>query len=92
MDAFEGGGSLELVSLSTPPHLQLGHGSRLRCNYDLHNTSLYSLKWYKDGEEFYRFMPSMDPMIEVFAVPGVSIDVRAHDAMKVFNYFYDHSS
>ena len=27
-------------------------------------------------------MPSMDPLIEVFAVPGVSIDVRAHYAMK----------
>ena len=71
-----GGGSLELISLSSPPHLQLGHGARLSCNYDLHNTSLYSLKWYKDGEEFYRFMPSMEPSIEVFAVPGVSIDVR----------------
>ena len=85
---FTGGGSLEMLGLSSPPHLQLGHSASLKCMYDLHNNSLYSLKWYKDGEEFFRFMPSISPNLEVFAVPGITIDVSQSNFKDSTNLIY----
>ena len=63
-------------SLSSPSHLQLGGRARLECPGPLDKVRLYSSKWFKDGEEFYRFMPSVLPHAEVFPVPGVTIDVK----------------
>jgi hypothetical protein len=37
--------------------LQVGESSSLRCDYDLEGDSLYSIKWYKDNQEFYRYKP-----------------------------------
>jgi hypothetical protein len=37
--------------------LQVGESSSLRCDYDLEGDSLYSIKWYKDNQEFYRYNP-----------------------------------
>lgn len=47
----------------------------LYCRYDLEGDRLYSVKWYKDDEEFYRFMPRIDPEKNVFDRPGVRVDV-----------------
>ena len=62
--------------LSFPPQLILGQSASLRCNFDLEGSNLYSVKWYKDGHEFFRYMPSMDRDYDVFDVPGVNINVR----------------
>ena len=40
----------------------------------MEGSELYSVKWYKDGQEFYRFMPSMPDHMDVFYVAGVTID------------------
>ena len=61
-------------------YMMSGHSASLVCKYDLQNSSLYSVKWYKNGQEFFRFMPSMSPATEVFAVPGVIIDVSTNIA------------
>ena len=70
-----GCGSLSMKALTVPNQLILGQSATLKCNYDLENSKLYSVKWYKDGQEFFRFMPSMENKIEVFQVTGVRIDV-----------------
>lgn len=36
---------------------------------------MYAVKWYKDGNEFYRYLPKENPQIQVFDVPGVHVDV-----------------
>jgi len=69
-----GCGSLSMKGLTVPKQLILGQSARLGCNYNLENSKLYSVKWYKDGQEFFRFMPSMENKIEVFPVKGVYID------------------
>ena len=66
---------LQLEELSSPAHLVLGQSASLVCNYNLANSSLYSLKWYKNGQEFFRFMPSLARSFEVFHVVGVNLDV-----------------
>ena len=70
-----GSGSLDLTGLVVPKQLILGQSTSLECKYDLEGSKLYSVKWYKNGEEFYRFMPSMENKYEVFRVSGVNIDV-----------------
>ena len=57
------------------PSLVLGQSAHLGCHYNLGNSSLYSVKWYKNGQEFFRFMPSMARTFEVFHVRGVNLDV-----------------
>ena len=60
---------------TVPGQLILGSGASLGCDYNLEGSRLYSVKWYKDGQEFFRYMPSMDNKIEVFSVRGVNVDV-----------------
>ena len=52
----------------------LGEGGLLECDYDLEESEVYSVKWYKDGNEFYRFLPRMEHQTAVFSVPGVKVD------------------
>ena len=85
---FLGAGSSQLLHISSPPHLQLGGRARLECftTPDADNMTLYSTTWFKDGQEFYRFMPSVLPHAEVFSVPGISIDVNCV-SYNLFIYF-----
>ena len=71
-----GAGSLSMRGLRVPKQLILGQSALLGCDYDLEESRLYSVKWYKDGKEFFRFMPSMEHNVQVFQVDGVSVDVR----------------
>ena len=70
-----GTGSLAMKGVTVPKQLILGQSATLECKFDLEGSKLYSVKWYKNGEEFYRFMPSMENQFEVFRVSGVNIDV-----------------
>ena len=79
-----GCGSLSMKGLSVPGQLILGSSADLVCNYALAGSKLYSVKWYKDGQEFFRFMPSMDTQIEVFPVRGVSVDVSRPSFLNEF--------
>ena len=65
--------------LRVPKQLILGQSALLGCDYDLEQSRLYSVKWYKDGKEFFRFMPSLEHKMQVFQVEGVNVDVRVRD-------------
>ena len=80
-----------MKGLRVPGQLILGSGASLGCDYNLEGSKLYSVKWYKDGQEFFRFMPSMDNKIEVFSVRGVSVDVSGK-LKKTFFLFFEISS
>jgi len=62
-----------MMNLTVPDQLVLGQSASLLCNYDLEGTQLYSVKWYKNGQEFFRYMPSMDEQFTVFNIPGVHV-------------------
>jgi len=57
-------------------HSIVGSSTRLECKYDLQGEELYTVKWYKDGHEFYRFLPSESPEIQTFNVTGVHVDQK----------------
>ncbi|XP_049764101.1 uncharacterized protein LOC126092519 [Schistocerca cancellata] len=64
-------------------HTVLHQNARLECHYDLEGESLYSVKWYKDGREFYRFVPRDTPPAQIFQLPGVVVDMNNSTASQV---------
>jgi hypothetical protein len=72
---FAGVEALRMTALKIPQHVVLNQTVRMECNFNLDRENLYSVKWYKDGHEFYRYVPKEQPDVHVFALAGVSVDV-----------------
>lgn len=68
--------SLRLVEVRIPNYVVKGSSAQLECLYDLDGESLYSVKWYKDGNEFYRYVPRDMPPAQTFLLPGVSVELH----------------
>jgi hypothetical protein len=66
---------LRLVNLKVPPTADIFQPVTLICEYDLESRNLYSVKWYKDECEFFRYMPDYDPQNLAFPTPGITLDV-----------------
>ncbi|XP_069175178.1 uncharacterized protein [Procambarus clarkii] len=47
-----------LRGVDVPQFAFAGGEATLSCTYDLRSTRLYSLKWYHNGTEFYRYVPT----------------------------------
>ncbi|ALC39735.1 beat-IIIc, partial [Drosophila busckii] len=67
---------LRLVEVRIPPYVVKGGSVQLECLYDLDGEALYSVKWYKDGNEFYRYVPRDNPPAQTFRLPGVAVDLH----------------
>lgn len=65
---------LSMTEIRIPKHIMRYEDAVLGCKYDLDGEALYSVKWYKDGYEFYRYVPRDMPPAQVFPLPGVDID------------------
>lgn len=74
--------SIENMKLNVPIAVRVGHSVTLGCDYEL-GTSLYSVKWYRNEEEFYRYVPKEAPAIKVFSVKGLDVDVSLSNAHNV---------
>lgn len=68
--------ALRMLELVVPQHVVRGQNIKLECNFNLDGETLYSVKWYKDGNEFYRYVPQNMPPVLVFQLPGVTANVR----------------
>ncbi|XP_017086679.1 uncharacterized protein LOC108118467 isoform X2 [Drosophila eugracilis] len=67
---------LKLTEVRIPMYVIKGTAAQLECLYDLDGEALYSVKWYKDGNEFYRYVPRDMPPAQTFLLPGVSVDLH----------------
>uniref|UniRef100_A0A1B6KMV3 Ig-like domain-containing protein n=1 Tax=Graphocephala atropunctata TaxID=36148 RepID=A0A1B6KMV3_9HEMI len=65
---------LRLTELVGPRYPDRGENVKLTCNFDTDDANLYSVKWYKDENEFFRYMPDNRPQIQVFPLTGVMLD------------------
>ena len=64
-----------------PPHALKGHQAVLKCNYDLEGDNLYSVKWYFNQKEFYRYIPTDNPKVTIFNHhQGVRVNVSVKNA------------
>ncbi|KYB28502.1 hypothetical protein TcasGA2_TC031360 [Tribolium castaneum] len=72
---FTGGDALKDVSVTIPPAVKIMDTVTLQCRYDLQGEPLYTVKWYKGGQEFFRYIPKELPSTQVFPLPGINVDL-----------------
>jgi len=66
--------AIRLTETLLPSHAIKGEDVILECSYDMEGDKLYSVKWYRNGKEFYRHIPSDNPTTAVFRQPGLYVD------------------
>jgi len=71
---FIGAEAIRLTESLLPSHAIRGEDVILQCSYDMEGDKLYSVKWYRNGKEFYRHIPSDNPSTAVFRQPGLVVD------------------
>lgn len=64
-----------MLGVQVPAYIFWGDSVQLSCDYDMQMDSLYSVIWYKDNEEFYRFVPSSKHLKHSFKMDGITVDV-----------------
>ncbi|KAG8177222.1 hypothetical protein JTE90_025657 [Oedothorax gibbosus] len=67
---------LRITRFEVPSLVSPGQSATLVCLFDLGSEALYSVKWYRDSREFFRYFPSMQPAYMAFPAPGIDIDVQ----------------
>ncbi|XP_043226411.1 uncharacterized protein LOC122383742 isoform X2 [Amphibalanus amphitrite] len=66
--------ALVMNDVIVPPYVVRGHTGHLRCDYSAQDEQIYSVKWYKNSREFYRYKPgSLQPII-TFPVDGFVVN------------------
>lgn len=61
--------------IKVPEAVRVGDTVTLACDYDLEQVALYTIKWYRNDEEFYRYVPKESPPSRVFLMPHLNVDV-----------------
>lgn len=79
-------GGLKWVRVNVPQYRSPGETAQLQCDYDLGNDTLYTVKWYKEHEEFYRYVPKAKPPTSSYRVEGVHVDVSTVILPEVQNF------
>ncbi|XP_017798775.1 PREDICTED: cell adhesion molecule 2-like [Habropoda laboriosa] len=74
---------LKLLRINVPAYSFRGESAQLECRYDLQGKTLYSITWYKDHEEFYRYVPREEQAKHSYSVKGVKVDIAHSDNQKV---------
>ena len=71
-----GVGAIRLVQVAVPSLIQAGGSASLVCDVDMEDERLYAVKWYKDNEEFFRYVPRDSADFIVYDVRGVVVNVN----------------
>ncbi|XP_075742024.1 uncharacterized protein LOC142794557 [Rhipicephalus microplus] len=66
--------AIELKAAESPIR---GSTVTLECSYDLERDQLYSVKWFKNGIEFLRYVPKDRPRIQAFKIRGLNVNVAS---------------
>ncbi|CAM1298178.1 Uncharacterised protein g2051 [Pycnogonum litorale] len=65
---------IRLLHLDVPELVEVGSKTELTCEFDLEGYPLYSVKWYKDDVEFYRYIPNSSiQKIKIYNTTGVHL-------------------
>ncbi|XP_026750925.2 uncharacterized protein LOC113511500 [Galleria mellonella] len=75
--------ALKSVQIDVPKAVLTGQNAELMCRYELEGAQLYSIRWYKNMMEFYRYVPKESPATKVFPVSEIKVDVAASDQNRV---------
>jgi len=80
--SLPGAVSLVLNDVIVPPYMVRGHSGHLKCDFSADGEQLYAVKWYKDGQEFFRYKPNSPQRFHSFPVNGFQVNMTrstAHD-------------
>jgi hypothetical protein len=75
---------VRLLKIIIPAYRFRNENAMLECDFELDKVKndetyadedLYSVKWYKDNEEFYRYVPRANPPQNSYKVDGIKVDV-----------------
>ena len=67
---------LKMKELEGPDLTNSGEIVTFTCRYDLGKDAIYSIKWYKEDNELYRYIPTDSPEYRIFhGTPGVIVMV-----------------
>ncbi|GFV89458.1 uncharacterized protein TNCV_4152741 [Trichonephila clavipes] len=66
---------LRLKYVKIPRIFPSGLDVVLTCDFDLEGETLYAIKWFHDGKEFYRYSPEEEPKTMFFPARGIKVDV-----------------
>lgn len=70
---------LHNLEINVPNAVLVGETVTLECSWHLEDEeALYSVKWYRGREEFYRYIPKELPHTRVFPLPGIEVDVSTY--------------
>ncbi|XP_034663431.1 uncharacterized protein LOC117898285 [Drosophila subobscura] len=64
---------LRVTDINVPQIVDFRDNVTLSCSYDISGHTLNSVKWYKNGKEFFRYSPLTPPTYIPFAVDGVQL-------------------
>ncbi|XP_067143376.1 uncharacterized protein [Centruroides vittatus] len=83
---------LRLAKLEVPEAVLRGRPVWLNCSYDLESDQLYSIKWYRNNVEFYRYLPSDRPPAQKYDLHGAYLDLGISRLGNVYLYRTDLNS
>ena len=73
-----------MLEMVVPEQVILGEMASLQCIYDMEAEELYSVKWYKNGHEFFRYIPGdREQRITTFSLPGLHVERSQSDSNRV---------
>lgn len=71
------------VEFKMPKEAEVGTSIELRCEWRILGVSnLYSVKWYKDDHEFFRYVPDSVQRTQIFPRPGVNVETRSNSEQR----------
>ncbi|PRD21132.1 UNVERIFIED_CONTAM: hypothetical protein NCL1_52691 [Trichonephila clavipes] len=73
---------LRLKYVKIPRIFPSGLDVVLTCDFDLEGETLYAIKWFHDGKEFYRYSPEEEPKTMFFPARGIKVDVVVYEQRK----------
>ena len=76
-------GCLKMKDIEAPNEANTGEIVTFICRYDLGQDAIYSIKWYKEDRELYRYIPTDSPEYRIFqGTPGVMVMVGRNQRLK----------
>lgn len=74
-----------------PAYKLKGESAVLECVFELEGfENLYAVKWYRENEEFYRWVPKFKPSQISYKVDGIRIDVSVFELHHVITKIHCH--
>lgn len=77
---------LKDLKLTVPATVRLGDAVWLTCDYDLQGKLLYTVKWYLNDAEFYRYSPKRNPPGLALAVKDIKVNVSENKGIFLISH------